>query len=85
MPSWGIHLGIANKLSQKIENIDKNLFMFGNVVPDINNGYVVEDISKIIPHKITHYDGEKDFKIYKKCKKSCCIRKLNTFDDRLLL
>ena len=46
MPSWGIHLGIANKLSQKIENIDKNLFMFGNVVPDINNGYVVEDISK---------------------------------------
>ena len=66
MPSWGIHLGIANKLSQKIENIDKNLFMFGNVVPDINNGYVVEDISKIIPHKITHYDGEKDFKGYRK-------------------
>ena len=66
MPSWGIHLGVANKLSQKIENIDKNLFMFGNLVPDINNGYVVKSISKIVSHKITHYDGEKDFKGYKK-------------------
>lgn len=66
MPSWGIHLGIANTLSKKIENIDKNLFIFGNVVPDINNGYVVKDISKIISHKITHYDGEKDFKGYRK-------------------
>ena len=56
MPSWGIHVGIANKLSQKIENIDKNLFMFGNVVPDINNGFIIEDISKTISHKITHYD-----------------------------
>ncbi len=66
MPSWGIHLEIANTLSKKIENIDKNLFIFGNVVPDINNGYVVKDISKIISHKITHYDGEKDFKGYRK-------------------
>ena len=66
MPSWGIHLGIANKLSQKIKNIDKNLFIYGNVVPDINNGYVVKNISKIISHKITHYDGEKDFKGYRK-------------------
>ena len=66
MPSWGIHLGVANKLSHNIENIDKNLFMFGNVVPDINNGYVVKDINKIISHKITHYDGEIDFKGYKK-------------------
>lgn len=65
MPSWGIHIEIANKLSKKIENIEKNLFMFGNVVPDINNGYVVKDIRKIISHKITHYDVEKDFKGYK--------------------
>ena len=66
MPSWGIHLGVANKLSNNIKNIDRNLFMFGNVVPDINNGYVVKDISKIISHKITHYDGEVDFKGYRK-------------------
>lgn len=64
MPSWGIHLAIANTLSQKIENIDKNLFIFGNVVPDINNGYVVKGINKIISHKITHYNGAKEFKGY---------------------
>ena len=66
MPSWGIHLEIANRLSKKIQNIDKNLFVFGNIVPDINNGYVIKNISKTISHKITHYDGEKDFKGYRK-------------------
>lgn len=66
MPSWGIHLEIANRVSRKLENVNKNLFMFGNVIPDINNGYVIKDVSKIIAHKITHYDGEKDFKGYKR-------------------
>ena len=66
MPSWGIHLEIANRVYKKIGNIDKNLFMFGNVMPDINNGYVIKDVNKIISHKITHYDGEKDFKGYKR-------------------
>ena len=27
MPSWGVHLGIANKVIKNIDNIDKNLFM----------------------------------------------------------
>ena len=66
MPSWGVHLGIANKVLKNIDNIDKNLFMFGNVTPDINNGYVIKNVSKIIAHKITHYDGEKDFKGYRR-------------------
>ena len=66
MPSWGIHLEIANRVSNKIEDVDKNLFMFGNVMPDINNGYVIRDVSKIIAHKITHYDGEQDFKGYRR-------------------
>ena len=64
MPSWGIHLAIANKISQKIENKDKNLFIFGNVVPDINNGYIIKDIRKVISHKITHYADAKEFKGY---------------------
>lgn len=66
MPSWGMHLGVANKVADKIDVIDKNLFLIGNVLPDINNGYVVKGISKTISHKITHYDGEKDFKNYRK-------------------
>ena len=66
MPSWGIHLEIANRVSNKIKDVDKNLFMIGNVMPDINNGYVIRDVSKIIAHKITHYDGEQDFKGYRR-------------------
>ena len=42
MPSWGVHLGIANKVLKNIDNVDKNLFMFGNVTPDIKNGYVIK-------------------------------------------
>ena len=65
MPSWGIHLEIANLLIKRISNIDKNLFIFGNILPDINNGYVIKEISHNIKHKITHYEENKEFKNYK--------------------
>lgn len=64
MPSWGIHLEIANILSEKIKNINKNLFIIGNILPDINNGYVIKDINKRISHSITHYDRKEDYKNY---------------------
>ena len=67
MPSWGIHLEIANKLSEKlVSNENKNIFLIGNILPDINNGFVVSEISTIIPHYITHYVGEKKKKNYKR-------------------
>jgi len=65
MPSWGIHLQIANLLSKRISNINKNQFIFGNILPDINNGYVIKGISQRIVHNITHCDGGEDFKNYK--------------------
>ena len=43
MPSWGVHLGIANKVLKNIDNNDINLFMYGNVTTDINNGYVINN------------------------------------------
>lgn len=61
MPGWAIHTIIANKLSEKI-NIDKNSFIFGNIVPDINNGYVVDNIGEIISHMDTHFTKEEDIK-----------------------
>ncbi|MDD2435679.1 MAG: hypothetical protein PHO63_05470 [Bacilli bacterium] len=36
MPSWSIHLALANKISKKI-NIDKDLFFYGSLIPDVNN------------------------------------------------
>lgn len=64
MPSWGIHLEIADLLSKRIPNINKNQFIFGNILPDINNGYVIKEISRRIEHSITHYNERNDFKNY---------------------
>lgn len=61
MPSWGIHLALSEKLNEKIKSKDKNLFLFGNILPDINNGYALPNISTIIPHRDTHYAFIKDF------------------------
>lgn len=58
MPSWGIHLTIAKKLAEKLQIEDKNAFLFGNLLPDVNNGYVIRDVSKLISHDITHYNGQ---------------------------
>lgn len=55
MPNWGEHLLIANKLLKKIK-INENLFLFGNILPDVQDGYLVKGISNIQPHKINHYD-----------------------------
>lgn len=60
MPSWGIHLAVANKvldkLNDKLNEKEKNEFVFANVLPDINNGYVIKDINENISHKETHYE-----------------------------
>lgn len=55
MPNWGEHLLISNKLLKKIK-LDENLFLFGNILPDVQDGFLVKGISNIQPHKINHYD-----------------------------
>lgn len=55
MPNWGEHLLIANKILKKIK-LDENLFLFGNVLPDVQDGYLVKGISNIQPHQVNHYD-----------------------------
>ncbi len=56
MPTWGVHLAVANKILEKKINIDKNSFLFGNILPDLQDGYLVPNISNIVDHKINHYD-----------------------------
>lgn len=56
MPGWGVHLAITKKILEKIDIKEKNDFIFGNILPDIQNGYVVKGISKIVSHKISHFD-----------------------------
>ena len=54
MPSWGIHLATAAKICEKID-IDKDLFLIGNLLPDINNGYLIKNITCIKKYDQTHY------------------------------
>ncbi len=60
MPNWRVHLEIAKKLNKQI-NFDKedlNLFLLGNIAPDINNGFIVKDISQVYNHDQTHLYNE---------------------------
>ena len=62
MPNWGEHLLIANRILKKIK-LDENLFLFGNILPDVQDGFLVKGISNIQPHKINHYDfNSKNYK-----------------------
>jgi len=61
MPSWGIHLAIAKKINPYL-NINKNAYIFGNILPDINNGYVIKEVSKKIKHEKTHYKNKENKK-----------------------
>ncbi len=57
MPNWKVHLEVAKRISKKL-NLNKkehDLFLFGNILPDINNGYLVKDVSRKIDHEITHF------------------------------
>lgn len=66
MPTWGMHLLVAKKVSKKLKIKDYSSFLIGNIMPDINNGYVLPNTSKIISHKDTHYyTEEKDTKTNK--------------------
>ena len=60
MPNWRIHLEVAKRLNQEIQYPEKDfeLFQLGNILPDINNAYSLEDVSKVINHRYTHYKHE---------------------------
>ena len=53
MPNWKVHLEIAKRINQKQNYTGKELeeFNLGSILPDINNCYIVTDISKKLDHK----------------------------------
>ena len=52
MPSWFIHLSTANDVTKKIK-VDKNEYLFANLMPDFNSGYVIKS-NCIVDYSITH-------------------------------
>ena len=56
MPNWKTHLEISNKINKSydFEGMDYKIFLFGSILPDINNSHIVKDISTKLNHEITH-------------------------------
>lgn len=65
MPNWKIHLEVGKRLNNNL-HYDKeqyNLYLLGNLLPDVNNCYLVKDIAKRLSHEKTHLQ-ETDFNIH---------------------
>ncbi len=52
MPSWPIHIALANKLNKRLKLNDD--FILGNVLPDILDGYIFKP-SNITDKNLSHY------------------------------
>lgn len=58
MPSWVTHLVTANKVCEKLDIKDKNSFLFGNIMPDILNNYIIKKTSSHVDYEITHFTND---------------------------
>lgn len=54
MPSWPMHFVVASRVNEKL-GLPQNAFLFGNIMPDILEGYLVKKISNRITDYSTHY------------------------------
>ncbi len=61
MPSWAIHLKVAEELAKDMPKEDYQRFLLGNLLPDVNVGYLINPISKKIPYSVTHYGKMETF------------------------
>jgi hypothetical protein len=60
MPNWKTHLELAKKVNDflQYDDLSFDAFLFGSILPDINNSYVVTNIKEKISHSITHFKDE---------------------------
>ncbi len=59
MPSWNIHIAHVERLlreegAARLGITDVNEFLFGNLIPDVNVGYMVVDPQVRLDYKLTH-------------------------------
>ena len=68
MPNWKTHIEISKELNKtlKYNKEDYDLFVFGSILPDVNNGHLVKDVSKVIDHSLTHFvqEGKKNYEVF---------------------
>lgn len=59
MPSHGTHIAIANEICKRIK-MGKNDFIFGNILPDILNGFIIKAPKNHKAREETHYCDDTD-------------------------
>lgn len=70
MASWMVHLRIADKLFEKLKNIDEIAFVMGNIAPD--SGVPNEDWSQFAPPKvISHFKTKPEDELFFDIDKFC--------------
>lgn len=71
MPNWKVHIEIGKRLNKyfKYDKKPLELFLLGNILPDINNCHVLKDISQQIDYTITHLGSFKEPTYMNFCKK----------------
>ena len=62
MPNWKTHLEIAKRVNKylRFKDNDYDLFMIASIIPDINSAEIIDNVSKYIPHEITHLQRDKE-------------------------
>ena len=40
MPSWSVHLAVSKEANKKL-NLNKDLFYYGNLIPDVDKGTII--------------------------------------------
>ncbi|MCQ2534808.1 MAG: hypothetical protein MJ172_09605 [Clostridia bacterium] len=58
MADWNTHLYCAQKVNEtlKFEGLEKDMFLFGNLMPDVNAGWLISPKTKI-DQPITHFEA----------------------------
>ena len=68
MPSLNIHLEIAKRLKERLNFNEQQYqkFLLGSILPDINNGFLIEDVSTKIRKEQTHFfqRGQKSYDLF---------------------
>lgn len=83
MPTWPVHLKIANKLAKKYNYTED--FIIGNVLPDTMNGFVIQSPSNVFHHSITHYSEKTDIGFPKISIESFLKDNKSKLDNELIL
>ena len=79
MPNWKTHLELGTRVNKYLQftKEDQELFLLGNILPDVNNNHLVTNVATFIPHDVTHFKNQTEPTYKHFYKKYICELKQN--------